>query len=1009
MTNPGGDDLDYTVALAVSNPARAGSVNRARRDGAAHLLTLAASGIACDHPSAGDLTVATDSPGVSYQECWFRGMWFDDLTIYWHDFTAPGGFENRSYPEPGEAGHGFVRGDTGVLAATLGVPAGETRTARFVLTWSYPNCVNYWHPVGVEQEQRDEPPPALDHAEWRNHYATRFPDSAASASYCLREWERLRDHTLAFRDALYASSVPPVVLDAAAATLSVLKSPTVLRLEDGTFYGFEGVRVEQGCCEGSCTHVWNYACALPFLFPDLERSMRDADFRYNAAADGGMTFRLQLPLGRERLGFRPCADGQFGGVIKAYRDWKISGDSAWLRGHWETIKRNISFAWADSNPDRWDADRDGVLEGRQHHTLDMELFGPNSWLTGFYLAALAAGAEMAEHLGEADTAAEYRALFARGKEWVDANLFNGEYYQQRIDLTDRSTLQAYEGGDAAERYRGGRSQVWNYWDDEHGQIKYQVAEGCAIDQVLAQWHANICGLGEVFDRGQTRSALAAIYRHNFKRSFREHFNPARLYALDDEAGTIICSYPRALPVVPITYAQETMHGFEYQAAGHMIQEGMLAEGVELVRAVRDRYDGSRRNPWNEIECGSNYARLHGRLRAAAGLFRVRVRRRPRPRRLQSEGGRHAVHGLLEPGLRLGNLHAGRGGDQAPGRGGRASAVQLRERPDGPRHGDRRAGERGGNRLHTGGRHARLRRSGPRHRRRAADHLAGRGALMVTDGALRWSIGHPGDDAAAAGIELGPRASTSARTATRGGIRLPAPGIRARRRSTSHQVGQVRPNGTAFGMEPACGAFPGQEPVTGFQGSRLGQQQEPQPGHADRRAAVGGVHDRWRRHRLPHRRGRLRGRHLPSTCTCTMPRGGSGCAPRPANATWSWCGAAGTWPSSAAGRPICRSWTTRPWSRGAGTPRRATRRMNGASSSWTTSAQTDGAPDPRRVDEAGDRARNFDFETVLPERFTSCRVPRMRAVPAGSSRSARPRARRGGGLPLLRRRGRTARL
>jgi len=495
-----------------------------------------------------------------------------------------------------------------VLAATVGVPAHGTGTARFVLTWSYPNCVNYWHPVGVEQEQRDAPPPELDHAEWRNHYATRFANSAASAVYCLREWERLRDRTLAFRDALYASTVPPAVLDAAAAALSVLKSPTVLRLEDGTFYGFEGVRVEQGCCEGSCTHVWNYAYALPFLFPDLERSMRDADFRYNAGADGDMTFRLQLPLGRERLGFRPCADGQFGGVIKAYRDWKISGDSAWLRGHWETIKRNISFAWAESNPDRWDADRDGVLEGRQHHTLDMELFGPNSWLNGFYLAALAAGAEMADHFGEADTAAEYRALFARGKAWADANLFNGEYYQQRIDLTDRSILQAYAGGDAAERYRGGRSQVWRYWDDEHGQIKYQVAEGCAIDQVLAQWHANISGLGEVFDRGQTRSALAAIYRHNFRRSFREYFNPARLYALDDEAGTVICSYPRALPVVPITYAQETMHGFEYQAAGHMIQEGMLAEGVELVKAVRDRYDGSRRNPWNEIECGSNYAR-----------------------------------------------------------------------------------------------------------------------------------------------------------------------------------------------------------------------------------------------------------------------------------------------------------------------------------------------------------------------------------------------------------------
>ena len=610
FANTSEDDLDYTVALAITNPAGPGkSVNRAGRDGSIQRLTLGSSGVAADHPDYGDLTAATDCPDVSFQEYWFRGSWFDDLTIYWHDFTAPGAFANRSYPEPsGGAGGGFGRDDTGVLAARIGVAAGETRSVRFVLAWSFPNCVNYWHPVGVEQEQRDAPPPELEAGEWRNYYATRFADSAASAGYCLREWQRLHGETLAFRDALYASSVPPAVLDAAAATLSVLNSPTVLRLEDGTFYGFEGVRVDQGCCEGSCTHVWNYAYAMPFLFPDLERSMRDADFRYNAAADGGMTFRLQLPLGRDRIGFRPCADGQFGGVIKAYREWKISGDSDWLRGHWETLKKNISFAWADSNRDRWDADRDGVLEGRQHHTLDMELFGPNAWLGGFYLAALAAGAEIAEHFGETGAAAEYRELLARGKAWTDRHLFNGEYYQQQIDLTDQSILKAFEAGDAKERYRGGRSQVWNYWDDEHGEIKYQVAEGCAIDQVLAQWHANICGIGEVFDHAQTRSALAAIFRHNFKRSFREHFNPARLYALDDEAGTIICSYPRALPVVPITYAQETMHGFEYQAAGHMIQEGMLEEGLAMVQAVRDRYDGSRRNPWNEIECGSNYAR-----------------------------------------------------------------------------------------------------------------------------------------------------------------------------------------------------------------------------------------------------------------------------------------------------------------------------------------------------------------------------------------------------------------
>ena len=191
---------------------------------------------------------------------------------------------------------------------------------------------------------------------------------------------------------------------------------------------------------------------------------------------------------------------------------------------------------------------------------------------------------------------------------MDAHLFNGEYYHQQIDIEDRSVLEpfstrrerAYMPGDAYHQY----------WDEEHGELKYQVAEGCGIDQVLAQWHANLMGLGEILDAKQTRKALAAIYKHNFKKSMRDFANFCRLYCIDDEAGTVMFDWPEGKdkPVIPIPYAEETMHGFEYQVAGHMIQEGMVKEGVELVQAVRDRYDGTRRNPWNEIECGSNYAR-----------------------------------------------------------------------------------------------------------------------------------------------------------------------------------------------------------------------------------------------------------------------------------------------------------------------------------------------------------------------------------------------------------------
>jgi hypothetical protein len=246
-----------------------------------------------------------------------------------------------------------------------------------------------------------------------------------------------------------------------------------------------------------------------------------------------------------------------------------------------------------------------VLQGRQHHTLDTELFGPNSYLTGFYLAALKAAAEIADHFGETEQAHEYRDLFTQGKAWVDVHLFNGEYYHQQIDVKDRSLLRRFADSDA---HYGSIEAA--YWDAEHGEIKHQIAEGCHVDQVIAQWHANICGLGEIFDSAQVRSALHAIYRHNFKPSMRDFFNPCRVFALDDEAALVICDWPagRYKPAVPLTYAEEAMHGYEYQAAIHMIQEGLVDEGLAVVKAVRDRYNGERRNPWNEIECGSNYAR-----------------------------------------------------------------------------------------------------------------------------------------------------------------------------------------------------------------------------------------------------------------------------------------------------------------------------------------------------------------------------------------------------------------
>lgn len=591
VRNTAKSSIDYSVCLSVQNPFPKGStINKFHRNGKIQFIKLSSSRLNVDDSEFGDITIATDAEDVSHQEYWFRGEWFDNVEIYWKELTSPGRVKNRHYSRASENIQ-----DLALLAAHLRVKPRQSASARFIISWNFPNCYNYWssecHCVSKETKT------------WKNYYATLFVDSTKSAIFGLRNWERLFKETLRFKNALFASTLPSFVLDAISANLSILKTPTALRLEDGTFYGWEGCRQSSGCCEGSCTHVWNYAYVLPFLFPTLERSMRDVDFKHNIHEDGEMSFRLQLPLGTGFSAFRhACADGQFGGVIKAYRDWKTSGDSSWLKANWDAIKKSLEYAWASTNVDKWDLDKDGVLEGRQHNTFDIELFGPNSWLTGFYLAALKAAAEMATHMGEDDKATEYRDLFQRGKRWVDRYLFNGEYYGQIANIRDRSIL---------ERFREADPNIQDtYWDSEQQEIKYQIGNGCEVDQVLAQWHANICGLGEIFDKEKLEKALSSMLRYNFKETMRNFFNPYRIYSVDDEAGLVNCEWPKGKckPAIPIPYAGETWCGSEYAVAALMIQEGLVDEGLELVRAVRARYDGEKRNPWNEFECGSNYAR-----------------------------------------------------------------------------------------------------------------------------------------------------------------------------------------------------------------------------------------------------------------------------------------------------------------------------------------------------------------------------------------------------------------
>lgn len=442
----------------------------------------------------------------------------------------------------------------GAVGRRMQLAPGASGVATFLVAWHMPNLA------------MDKLPPG-------RHYATRFASALAVARYVAREFPRLSGHTRRWHRTWYDASLPWWFLDRTFLNTSILASSTCHRFGDGRFYGWEGV----GCCAGTCGHVWHYAHAVARLFPDLERHTRETvDFGLAQQPDGAIHFRGEF-------NDFPAVDGQAGCVLRALREHQMAPNEAFLRRNWPHIRRAMEWLMAK------DHDADGIIEGNQHNTLDTDWFGPVAWLSGLYLAALAAAEVMADEMGDADFATRCRRILKVGRENFVARLYEDGYF---VNRPDPRHLDAINSG-----------------------------SGCEIDQVFGQSWAFQVGLPRVLPETETRSALRSLWRYNFTPDvgpYREAYRPGRWYALPGEAGLLMCTFPRSDwdyaqakgkgPDWAAGYFDECMNGFEYQVAGHMLWEGMVTEGLAITRAVHDRYHASKRNPWNEVECGDHYAR-----------------------------------------------------------------------------------------------------------------------------------------------------------------------------------------------------------------------------------------------------------------------------------------------------------------------------------------------------------------------------------------------------------------
>ncbi|MBC8077255.1 MAG: hypothetical protein H7Y32_14355, partial [Chloroflexales bacterium] len=554
----------------------------------------------------GTMALATTaSADVSYRTAWAQLSWGDTLLDFWDDWSHDGALDERD---------GAGDAPVASLAARCTVAPGTTETLTFLLAWHFPNRQT-WTPRAPDPAHIDDyrpftqtwRPNVADTAHNRvgNYYATRYRDAWDVAERTAAGIDALEADTLRFVGSFCASDLPAVVKEAALYNLSTLRSQTCFRTEDGRFYGWEGIADNVGSCHGSCTHVWNYEQATAFLFGDLARAMREVEFAQATDARGLMSFRVNLPLTRAHEWGLAAADGQMGCLMKLYRDWQLSGDDAFLRALWPHARRALEFCWIEGG---WDADRDGVMEGCQHNTMDVEYYGPNPQMQGWYLGALRAAQEMARAVGEEDFAQRCRTLFEAGRRWADAHLFNGEYYEHEIRPI------ADEHGIAP----GLRHESMGARDLHDPEL--QLGAGCLVDQLVGQFMAHVCGLGYLLDPAHVRQTLEAIMRHNFRETLYGHFNQLRSFALSDESALLMASYPRGRrPRRPFPYFNEVMTGFEYTAAVGMLYEGLTDEGLRCIEAIRARYDGRRRSPFDEAECGHHYARAMASWAAVLAL------------------------------------------------------------------------------------------------------------------------------------------------------------------------------------------------------------------------------------------------------------------------------------------------------------------------------------------------------------------------------------------------------
>lgn len=551
-----------------SNPLFGGNYNKQKNLNSWKAIYMKSKTLLKNDKRYGNLTFAIDQHDAMVSSQW------ESLDKFWSIFSDTGVlFENES----GDISE-YERTWTGSLATKKVLNPGETKVINFCLTWDFPNRKVDWH---INKSLIND-----DKTEYwtGNRYNEWFKNSFETLKYVQNNWEMLLKYTNEFHENFFSSSLPHDILTSISATLSTIRTPTCFWIRDGTFHGFEGChgastgKSSGGCCPLNCTHVWNYEFSLAHLFPSLERTMRETEFKMQHSS-GYLPHRTVIPLYLPQFGevpdagdVQPAIDGMFGMILKIYRDFLITNDRDFLLRSWVYIEKLMEFIFKE-----YENESNGMITRAQPNTYDCSIYGLNTFISSLNLVALLACEQIALELDIKSWAKLCREKYNFIREGIDKECWNGKYYIQKYNISEIK--------------------------------KFQYGKGCLSDQLIGQWWAFHLGFGYIFPKAHVQQAIKSIVKYNYKETLNGFKQTPRVFASNYDSGLLVCSWPNGgKPEVPTYYTDEVWTGIEYEVAALCFYIGEIESGLKIIKAVRDRYDGTHRNPWNEVECGDHYVR-----------------------------------------------------------------------------------------------------------------------------------------------------------------------------------------------------------------------------------------------------------------------------------------------------------------------------------------------------------------------------------------------------------------